>query len=153
MSIETIESALHNEGAALRANEAWNQELWDVAQSAIGTRAANIIHRLGIPLTKEAVLVALRDGRLNLKVRDYGKGSHKRVLEWVGLAHDKLVKSGITDVRNPFKCQCFLCKRSARYYKNISKLPREERDWMRAFYEYVMDFECERSMQESKTKP
>ena len=44
------------------------------------------------------------------------------------------------------KCNCTLCQRSERYYKNTENLPEEERDWMRGFYNAILDWECEEEM-------
>lgn len=43
-------------------------------------------------------------------------------------------------------CECALCQRGRRYYKNTEGLPQEERDWMHGFYDAVLDEECEREM-------
>ncbi len=51
--------------------------------------------------------------------------------------------------RRTSKCDCNLCKRNRRYYRNTSKLPKAERDWMRGFYDSVLDSECEAEMQKA----
>lgn len=51
--------------------------------------------------------------------------------------------------RRSSKCNCDLCKRGRRYYKNTAKLPKSERDWMRGFYDAVLDAECEEEMQKA----
>lgn len=49
-------------------------------------------------------------------------------------------------------CECALCQRGRRYYKNTESLSQEERDWMRGFYDAVLDEECEREMQAANAK-
>lgn len=43
-------------------------------------------------------------------------------------------------------CDCALCQRGRRFYKNTHMLPAEEKLWMRGFYDAVLDAECEESM-------
>jgi len=43
-------------------------------------------------------------------------------------------------------CHCNLCRRSRRYYRNTAKLTRAEREWMRGFYDTVLDMESEQEM-------
>jgi len=47
------------------------------------------------------------------------------------------------------KCKCSLCARGRRYYRNTAGLPKAERDWMRGFYDAVIDAECEEDMRKA----
>lgn len=46
-------------------------------------------------------------------------------------------------------CQCDLCKRGQRYYQNTESLPPEEKEWMRGFYDAVLNAEAEEEMQKA----
>ena len=46
-------------------------------------------------------------------------------------------------------CKCALCERGRRYYRNTENLPPEERDWMRGFYDAILDSESEAEMHEA----
>lgn len=48
--------------------------------------------------------------------------------------------------RRSFKCNCDFCQRGRRFYKNTEKLPKTERDWMRGFYDAILNAECEEEM-------
>lgn len=48
------------------------------------------------------------------------------------------------------RCNCNLCERGRRYYRNTAKLPKTERDWMRGFYDAVLDEEYEAEMKKSQ---
>lgn len=45
------------------------------------------------------------------------------------------------------QCQCRLCLRGRRFWRNTAKLRKTERDWMRGFYDYVFEAEAEVEMQ------
>lgn len=60
------------------------------------------------------------------------------------LTVDKILKQ-----RKGGKCKCSLCRRSRRFYRNTAKLKKPEMEWMREFYDYVLNVECEDEMRKA----
>lgn len=50
------------------------------------------------------------------------------------------------------RCQCGMCKRGRKYYRLTSKMNLKDREWMRGFYDYVMEMECELDMRDHCAK-
>lgn len=45
-------------------------------------------------------------------------------------------------------CGCNLCGRGREYYRIIDKLPKEEREFMHKFYEYILCLETDNAVYE-----
>lgn len=44
------------------------------------------------------------------------------------------------------RCDCALCKRGRKFYRITAALPKQQREWIRAVYNNLMDAECEVEM-------
>lgn len=50
-------------------------------------------------------------------------------------------------IKKEFHCTCEQCERGRRFYRNIDKLPKKEREWMDNLYNYFFEIEAELDMQ------
>ncbi len=53
---------------------------------------------------------------------------------------------------NNRRCDCWICKRGRKFYRITAKLPPKERNWMRGFYDAVLDSETELEMKQAQGK-
>jgi hypothetical protein len=58
-----------------------------ILPNGLTLRTADCIKRAGVPVTKKAVVKAIRDGMLypNCIPRHYGPATHREVCRWVGV--------------------------------------------------------------------
>lgn len=54
--------------------------------------------------------------------------------------------------RHQKRCDCSLCRRSRKFYRITAKLPLKDREWIRGFYDTVLDTECVLEMEMAAKK-